>query len=61
MDADIYLTRRDSLVITLAELEPLKILKSSTVIYRTEMCLERLQHYSSLSKNLTFQMKTEGG
>lgn len=58
MGAAIYLTQRDSLVITLAELVLLKILKSSTVIYRIEMCLERIQHYSSLLKTLTFQMKT---
>lgn len=50
MSTAIYLTQRDCLVITLAELVLLKILKSSTVIYRTEMCLEWIQHYSSILK-----------
>lgn len=59
MSATIYLTQRDSLVITLAELVPLKKHESSTLIYRTEMCLEGIQQYSSLLKTLTFQMKTE--
>lgn len=59
MSAPIYLSQRGSLVITLAELVPLKILGRSTVIYRIEKCLERIQHYSSLLKTLTFQMKTK--
>lgn len=45
MSASIYLSQRDSIVITLAELVALKILKSSTVIYRTEMCLETIQPF----------------
>ena len=59
MRAAVYLSRGDSLIITPAELGPPKILQSSTVIYRTEMCLEGIQHYGSVSKSLTSQMKTE--
>ncbi len=50
MSAAIQLAQRQPRHYT-AELVPLKILESSTVIYRTEMCLERIQHYGSLLKN----------
>lgn len=39
-----YLSHSDSLVITPAELVPLKIPGPYTVIYRIEMCLEMIQH-----------------